>query len=151
MRVAPVAGLAIAAAIATMSPAAAVEQRPCVGDELAGTWLLLYQFRGSEHCRITVDADGLITASACAAQNKRVLRETLAGTLDLDAACNITGDLEFAPASKRRTAHPAAVKGKYGTVSVEARLSEDRSTIVGLFGFRRAYANVVGMRLGVAP
>lgn len=150
MRLVSVAVLAVAAAVVSVSPSAAVDQTPCAGDELAGAWLLLYQFRDAEHCRITVDADGLITESACTAQNKRTLRETIKGTLELDAACNVTGDLEFSRASRRKGAAPAAAKGKYGAFSVDAHLSEDRSTIVGLFGFRRAYANVVGARIGVA-
>lgn len=140
------AGLAAAAAIALplglATPASAVDLTPCAADDLAGEWTVLYQIRKPEYCVLSVDAAGDITASACHGHKKKPLRETITGTLAVDAACAVTGALDFS----RYKGSEASGKGKYGAFDVEVQLSEDRSTMVGVFKFRKSLAHAVGQR-----
>jgi len=141
-----VAGLAAAAVIAVpmglATTANAAPLTPCAADDLAGEWTVLYQLRKPEYCLLTVDAAGVITDSSCHDHKKKPLRETMTGTLAVDASCAVTGALDFS----RPRSTEASGKGKYGAFDVEAQLSEDRSTLVGVFKFRRALAHAVGQR-----
>jgi hypothetical protein len=142
------AGAALALSLGWAAAANAAPLTACAGDELAGEWLVLYQLRDPEYCYLSVDAAGEITASDCYTKRQRPIREKISGTLALDSACAVTGDLDFSRKSSSSKAEKKGGKGKgkYGAFSVEAQLSEDRSTLVGLFSFRKQLSHATAQR-----
>jgi hypothetical protein len=111
--------------------------------------MVLYQLRDPEYCTVSVDATGLITDSTCYAKQQRPIREKITGALLLDTSCAVSGDLDLSRPSadeKKGGNGKGKGKGKYGAFSVEAQLSEDRSTLVGLFRFRKHLSHAIAQR-----
>ncbi|WP_436638254.1 hypothetical protein [Microbaculum sp. FT89] len=139
------AALALSLGWSAVAGAAPVVLTPCDGDELAGEWLVLYQLRQAEYCKLTLDETGLITDATCYSRKGRPLRAEMSGKLVLDATCAVRHDGDPIRLSKLK----GKGNGKYGKFKVETQLSEDRSTMVGLFRFRTHLSHVTAQRIDV--
>ncbi len=140
-------GAALALSVSWSATTQAEALTPCVGGELAGDWLVLYQLREAEYCKVSMDATGLITGSTCYSRRGKPLKAEMSGKLYLDpASCAVSHDTDPLNLSMPKGNGKGKGKGKYGAFKVEAQLSTDRSTLVGLFRFRTHLSHVTAQR-----
>ena len=139
------AALALSLGWSAVAGAEPVVLTPCASDELAGEWLVLYQLRQAEYCELTLDDTGLITDATCYSRKGKPLRAEMSGKLLLEPSCAVVNDGDPIRLSKLK----GKGKGKYGKFEVEAQLSEDRSTMVGLFRFRTHLSHMTAQRTDV--
>ena len=147
------AAAAIALPIGRATTVGANALSPCSPEDLAGEWMILYEVKKQEYCVLTVNAAGVIAESACHDFKRKDIGQLITGELALSESCAITGTLQFSKVedeeekAKKKGEKDDYKKGKYGKFTVKAQLSEDRSTIVGVFDFKKdRLSHLVGQR-----